>query len=1540
MSNGTTTGKSPKEYLRKMIHNVKSHSDSSYSINSAVESPQDEKQKFVPMADNLEKQMNEAGVITYDPLCIRKKSNWGKPSEIYRFDNLSFEPDTLLKDIPDYSPKLNVLLKKIDALDKADEKKHGKKFKHFIFSDLKSSAYGAKLIASALLAKGMNIAYEAEPLQKKRGTKQKEDEDEESDEEDGKKKKGAKKYKKIEFKTDEELEKTPENNFLLLSSVSVYDQNITVALKKTILAKFNQRPENIYGKLARIIVMDSGFKEGIDLFDIKYVHMFEPSVVPADQKQVIGRGTRTCGQKGLEFHPTRGWPLHVFVYDLTIPETLQQNFMGAKTAIDLYMKAMNIDVRLLHFAHDLEKTTVIGSVDYELNKNIHSFSIPTEDGKEHLPNDVEFIYGGKSDKKDKEEVDEAIRITSGLSVLEGGGPKRKLVLRSTEPVFEVNSGIERMNHEDMRRHIREHFGEFKWTDVKMENLCADIAKGGAGDIIKYTPTQDFVRHYFTPSNPCKGILLQHSVGTGKCHAKDTPILMFDGSIKMVQNIVEGELLMGDDSTPRKVLSLAQGQDEMYDVVPIKGDKYTVNSEHILCLKPTRLFIRKITNGSTFSYVANFINQKTGKVNCKTFRTEEEADTFLSEKQNDPNNILEIPIKEYMKLSKSSTRNLKGYRTGVHFKSKDVEFDPYIIGFWLGDGSKRDPVITTEDSKILQYLYQELPQYNLSLNYQSGYDYRVSSSIPKGENKLLKALQKYDLINNKHIPLDYKVNSRNVQLELLAGLIDSDGYRDNKGYDIIQKSKILAEDIVFMCRSLGFAAYLKECEKSCTYKGEKKTGTYYRINISGDDVINIPVKINRKKLEPRNQVKNVLVTGIQVNRIGKGDYYGFTLDGNNRYLLGDFTVTHNTCSAIAAATSTFEKEGYTILWVTRTTLKNDIWKNMFDQVCNESIATQIRNNALQIPDEQSKRMRLLSKAWRIRPMSYKQFSNLVSKQNAFYKTLVKMNGEVDPLRKTLLIIDEAHKLYGGGDLSSIERPDMNALHSALMNSYEVSGRDSVKLMLMTATPITLDPMELIKLINLCKPRTEQMETDFAKFSENYLDDKGEFTSTGRSTYLDDIAGYVSYLNREKDARQFSQPEVKQILVPMVPNMAMAEQFDKKLVKSYMDSEISELKNRIIENNKKISSDLTEVSPGEFGYLKDKCDEFDGKVRKDCEKMVKANIRELVKEAKGEIKRIREDIKEIRELIKNRTLFKKESLSKVSENIDQHEEEYQHYKGTLFPSLKQKCAVKVTDQSNFSKEVKEHPQIKEYDGEIEKYNEKIKHLHERIKQNMANYKARVTRLKQILKKDLSELERNVIKMNIDDEKKKYKLLTKSTKKDIMATTKDIKIAIKQTTKQRKVKYNKIRKTIKKAIKVEKKKEKTIDRAEKKLRKTLRKQGEYKEDIKDDLLKDIIKKYTDKIDEDLSTIEDRHEEAEQYKAAVKNEKLKEKAHARETAKAEKEKIKEARKTEKQREKIEKKEQKDRERATIKANKEKENTEKKAEKEAAKKTRKRVKP
>jgi hypothetical protein len=392
------------------------------------------------------------------------------------------------------------------------------------------------------------------------------------------------------------------------------------------------------------------------------------------------------------------------------------------------------------------------------------------------------------------------------------------------------------------------------------------------------------------------IALQGPMGVGKCHAKDTPILMYDGSIKLVQDIEVDDLIMGDDSTPRKVLSLGRGKDIMYDIIPTKGEKYTVNKEHILCLKQSgKGCIKPITRtDNTVGFKTIRFDSKEHMLKYKTFDKYEDAESYL-DRFTDEDNISEISVKDYIKLPNEIKKNwLKGYKAGVDFETKPLDFDPYILGLWLGDGSSSTTMLTSQDAAILGYLNSNLPKYDLMLNYYAQYDYRIRG-CKKGENVMLKVLQNHNLINNKHIPELYKINDRDTRLKVLAGLVDSDGYTNNNTIEISQKSKKITDDIVFIARSLGFACYVSLREKSCMYKDERKSGLYHIITISGN-LTEIPILVKRKKPTERLQKKNCLVTSIQVECIGEGDYYGFTLDGNHRYLMGDFTVTHNTSFA--------------------------------------------------------------------------------------------------------------------------------------------------------------------------------------------------------------------------------------------------------------------------------------------------------------------------------------------------------------------------------------------------------------------------------------------------------------------------------------------------------------------------------------------------------------------------------------------------------------------------------------------------------------------
>ena len=417
-----------------------------------------------------------------------------------------------------------------------------------------------------------------------------------------------------------------------------------------------------------------------------------------------------------------------------------------------------------------------------------------------------------------------------------------------------------------------------------------------------------------PSAMGTAIAIHGPMGTGKCHGYNTPILMHDGSVKMVQDIVIGDVIMGDNSTPRQVMSLGRGQDQMYEVISNKGTKYTVNSEHILCLKPSgmnRIKVMRNDDGEIRAYKASYFNLSTCKYSYKTFVNQEEAEAYIiSLEGNQKTDIVEISVKNYLNLPRHIQLCLKGYSTGVEFEPKPVLFDPYIIGVWLGDGCSSQAKITNQDSAILNYMRIELKKDNLDLRHLSKYDYNIVSDeynrphpgISKktgyeyeNKNIFLETLRHYDLIDNKHIPDSYKTNDRNVRLQILAGLIDTDGWFniDDRYFEITQKSKRLSDDIVFIARSLGFAATQNECEKYCVYKGERRYGLYYRVNIYGEGLDQIPTKCPRKKVDFKERHKNALVSAIEVVPLGMGNYYGFELDGNHRYVLGNFTVTHNT-----------------------------------------------------------------------------------------------------------------------------------------------------------------------------------------------------------------------------------------------------------------------------------------------------------------------------------------------------------------------------------------------------------------------------------------------------------------------------------------------------------------------------------------------------------------------------------------------------------------------------------------------------------------------
>ena len=450
--------------------------------------------------------------------------------------------------------------------------------------------------------------------------------------------------------------------------------------------------------------------------------------------------------------------------------------------------------------------------------------------------------------------EKAIRRELYKACVKGAEVARCEASELDEAVTTIEAGIQNAGDQTFQgkiRHIKE-LAKSRWNDYYSEK---DRSKN-VGVKSGFKDLDDII----TCFKNGEMTVIAGRTSMGKCLGKGTKVLMYDGQLKNVEDIRVGDLLMGDDSTPRTVLSLARGREMMYWIRQVSGIDYRVNESHILSLK------KGCGRGS-------------GK----------------------KGDVINLSVREFMEKPKMfQTRHYKGYKVPVDFPEKEIPVDPYFLGLWLGDGRSDSVKIYNTDQEIAEYLYFYAKELKLRVSAHQEIGRCPGYSIvgPRGSgNNLQGKLREIGVLNNKHIPCDYLINSRENRLKLLAGLIDSDGYYDHKQtgpYEITQKNEQFARQIKFLCDTLGFTTTFKS--KKATIKETGFSCTVYRVRFNGN-VDTIPVKVQRKKAKPWLANKNWSLSQIRVVPDRVDDYYGFEIDGNGLFLLEDMTVTHNTTFAL-------------------------------------------------------------------------------------------------------------------------------------------------------------------------------------------------------------------------------------------------------------------------------------------------------------------------------------------------------------------------------------------------------------------------------------------------------------------------------------------------------------------------------------------------------------------------------------------------------------------------------------------------------------------
>lgn len=372
---------------------------------------------------------------------------------------------------------------------------------------------------------------------------------------------------------------------------------------------------------------------------------------------------------------------------------------------------------------------------------------------------------------------------------------------------------------------------------------------------------------------------------------DTNILIGTGEIICIKDLTTNDHVVGSDGLCKPVLSVETSFSNMYRVIPSKGDPFICSNQFMLTLKGTKPYIAFVKDNKNKKFAVKYSQQ--GHMKSLAFATEGEAQDFLNKLQED---ICDISIYDYLKKNPDFKHRTFLYRPLLNFTHQEVPFDPWIIGLWLGDGSANCTVITTEDFETVDRLNYLLPQYGLELHKNGDrYGYNICGAGEnfgqKGCNHMINVLKGLNMKNNKHIPDIYKLNSFEVRLGVLAGLMDSDGYVHNNCIEIMQLSDKLSDNIRYLASSLGFMVTHRKCMKSCPSNGEMSEGVYNRILIFGDGMEHIPVVLPRKKCREREIAKRATCQNFTIEHVGIGQYCGFITTGDGRFLMGDFTVAN-------------------------------------------------------------------------------------------------------------------------------------------------------------------------------------------------------------------------------------------------------------------------------------------------------------------------------------------------------------------------------------------------------------------------------------------------------------------------------------------------------------------------------------------------------------------------------------------------------------------------------------------------------------------------
>jgi hypothetical protein len=361
-------------------------------------------------------------------------------------------------------------------------------------------------------------------------------------------------------------------------------------------------------------------------------------------------------------------------------------------------------------------------------------------------------------------------------------------------------------------------------------------------------------------------LLAAQGGTGKAQSLDSKILTPNGWTTMGELHVGSKVIAMDGTVAKVTGVFPQGVKPLYRVTMSDGSSTICCDEHLWLTKTE--------------------NERNLKRSWKVRQ--------LSE------------IRSSIRRGNSDKRNHSIPMVGpVQFEKKDLPIHPYLLGVILGDGniSSNSCSVTLSDDEIVYRIQKLLPRYHdLKIHEKAKkcitYAIRqnCSTAISPGIRDMLREMGLWGKRSwEKHVPQDYLFSSVQDRMDLLHGLMDTDGTTGGSHTTFDSASKDLAEAVQFLVLSIGGKAKLTQRRTFFTYLGQKKEGrTSYRVFISmpsGFKSFSISAKANKET--PRTKyLPSRLIESVEY--IGDGEAQCIMIDHpSHAYVTDDFIVTHNT-----------------------------------------------------------------------------------------------------------------------------------------------------------------------------------------------------------------------------------------------------------------------------------------------------------------------------------------------------------------------------------------------------------------------------------------------------------------------------------------------------------------------------------------------------------------------------------------------------------------------------------------------------------------------